>query len=49
MHVKIAEPATWPRLRFGNRFTKRMFHGVIFDRQKVIGNHIVDNYEHEDF
>ena len=25
MRVKIAELATWPKLRFGNRFTKRCF------------------------
>ena len=26
-----------------------MFYGLDFDRQKVIGNYIVDNYEHEDY
>jgi very-short-patch-repair endonuclease len=46
--VKIAEPETWLGLHFGNRFTKKMFQGLDFDRQKVIGNYNADNYEHED-
>ena len=39
----MAEIAFWKQVH------KKMFHGLDFDRQKVIGNFIVDNYEHEDY
>jgi len=42
MPARIEGLATWPRLRSGNKCTKKKFHGLDFDRQKVIGNYIVD-------
>ena len=39
----MAEIAFWKQVH------KKMFYGLDFDRQKVIGNYIVDNYEHEDY
>ena len=38
----MAEIAFWKQVH------KKMFHDLDFDRQKVIENYIVDNYEHED-
>ena len=38
----MAEIAFWKQVH------KKMFHGLDFGRQKVIGNYIVDNNEHED-
>ena len=35
-------------IAFRKQVHKKMFHGLDFDRQKVVGNYIVDNYEHED-
>ena len=37
----MAEIAFWKQVH------KKMFHGLDFDRLKVIENYIVDNYEHE--
>ena len=34
--VNMAEIAFWKQVR------KKMFHGIIFDRQKVVGNYIVN-------
>ena len=39
----MAEIAFWKQAH------KKMFYGLDFDRQKVIGNYIVDSYEHEDY
>ena len=36
-------------IAFWRQVHKKMFHGHDFDRQKVVGNYIVDNYEHEDY
>ena len=38
----MAEIAFWKQVY------KKMFQGLDFDRQKVIGNYNADNYEHED-
>ena len=36
-------------IAFWKQVHKKMFHGLDFDRQKAIGNYIVDNYEREDY
>ena len=36
-------------IAFRKQVHKKMFHGLDFDRHKAIGNHIVDNYGHEDY
>ena len=36
-------------IAFWRQVHKKIFHGLDFDRQKAIGNYIVDNYGHEDY